>query len=74
MEQNTNRTECKNTKIQPPYRPLPLLLSVSLLAQAFSDPVADLTRWNLEKNGIKNICKLGKILEMQIKIENWNWK
>ena len=49
MEQNTNRTECKNTKIQPPYRPLPLLLSVSLLAQAFSDPVADLTRWNLEK-------------------------
>ena len=44
MEQNTNRTECKNTKIQPPYRPLPLLLRVSLLAQAFSDPVADLTR------------------------------
>ena len=43
MEQNTNRTEYKNTKIQPPYRPLPLLLSVSLLAQAFSDPVADLT-------------------------------
>ena len=25
MEQNTNRTKCKNTKIQPPYsRPPPL--------------------------------------------------